>query len=224
LILLGGVLGMAQDDEQARLTGELVGQLGSMWYKKEVVKEGRTQININSNERVSPEKRYAPAEGYVWVNPEDPDDLSVKRIFGSGFSFRWVDYDNNRAPSSREELIERQSRFRERESMALWFEYEAEEQSDQNMKVYGPQGGLVLEAYANFSQRKRGTISYDSEGSVLEHPHMFDYISTFTTGIALGMDTKFISLILENFGEGDYSAVWRFNGKIMDSISFELIY
>ena len=226
LILLGEVLGITADNEEGQVTGQLMSQLGSMWYQKEVVKEGRTQINVNQqnpNNTTSSGERYAPAKGYVWVNPEDPNDRSVKRIFGSGFSFRWVDYNRNKAPNpNKGEYIGRQTRFRKDESMAFWLIYEAEEPFHQELKIYGPEGRPALQYYIDPSFSRSGICVYNLEGRC--NNNSVEFFGAFTKGMTNGLNKEEISWLLKTFGEGEYSATWRVEGKIMDSISFELIY
>lgn len=231
LTLIGALIGES-DDASVRKLAPYVSLLGQMRYQKEVVRGGRTQVNINQQEQAQNNQdniiysgnKGTPAEGYVWTNPEDLEDLSVKKIFGSGFSFRWVDYNRNNKLDFEREFIRIQSRFREKEHPALILVYWAEEQSHQDLKVYGPEGRLVSESYIDPLQNKRGTKLYNSERKMIENNFIFDYEIGSTKGMVLGLGSEMVNLMLETFGEGDYSAIWRINGKIMDSISFELIY
>lgn len=227
MTLVGAIMEESDDSLSVKLA-PYVSLLGQMRYQKEVVREGRTQVNINQQTQNNPDNivysgnRGTPTEGYIWVNPDDPEDFSVKKILGSGFSFRWVDYNRNGFSDNDREFIERQSRFRQDESIALMLFYEAEESFDQDLRIYDPEGRPVLQYYIRPSDSRRGVCEYNLTGRCNNFSE--DFSEESKVGMAIGLNRENISWLLETFGEGDYSATWRVDGKIMDSISFELIY
>lgn len=231
LTLIGALMGES-DGVSARKLAPYVSLLGQMRYQKEVVRGGRTQVNINQQEQAQNNQdnivysgnRGVPAQGYVWTNPENQDDFGTKKIFGSGFAFRWVDYNQNGFPDIENEFVGRQSRFREKESFMLVLLHWSETPIHQNLRVYGPRGNLAIEAYADPSQNKTGTRWHDSEGNLLSDTFVSDSTADYEGGLFLGMSKEHISWLLENRGEGQYSVVWRKGGRIMDSITFDLLY
>lgn len=232
LTLVGAVM-RESDDALLRRLSPYASLLGAMRLPKEYAREGRTQINIQREQpQTTPENvnyqngRYTPNEGYVWVDPDDPDDLSIKKKEGSAFAFRWVDYDRSGDLDILEdELIGRRSRFEQNENLALMLLYCSEEPFQQNLKIYGPTGRLVFEKDEDPLRKKRTITMYVEGGTVTGAVEGRDYREQ-ECGIKLelGADRPNIGSFLQWFGEGEYSAVWRVNGRVMDSITFDMIY
>ena len=42
--------------------------------------------------------------------------------------------------------------------------------------------------------------------------------------MTVGLNAGVVNSLINWYGEGEYSAVWRVNGKIKDSITFDIIY
>jgi len=200
MTLVGAMMEDSNDPLATKLA-PYVSLLGQMRYQKEVVREGRTQININQQQPqtqpqtitgiVYAEGKYRPSEDYVWVNPEDRNDLSIKKFLGSGFSIRWVDYDGDgKLNPSGEDLVEVKKRFQKDEGIALLL-MDTTENPSRNLTLYSPKGEKI----------------YTWEGMS-----------------GAGLTSTVNNALLQKYGEGEYSAVWRIDGKIMDSITFDLIY
>lgn len=233
--LLGAMMS-ASDDSLAIKLAPYVSLLGQMKYQKEVIREGRTQVNVNIPENVIRQnEKYSPKQGYDWVSSEDPNDLRVKEIFGSGFAFRWVDYNQSGNADNWDEYVERKNRFRQDESIVLALLYEAEEPFRQNLKIYSPEGRIVGDLDVDPFQKKVIVKSYwnfnilaGNEGKEFVETMRVDTLRWSEewgkNGLTLGLTKDKIDLLLKHFGEGEYSAVWRVNGKIMDSIIFDIIY
>ena len=153
--------------------------------------------------------------------------------FGSGFAFRWVDYNRNGEVDSAEEFVELKSRFRQNESIAITLLYEAEKPFHQNLKIYGPGGKIILEQEIDPFQKKRSTKQYlyyifSPEKLANVHEDFEEWTTEWERppygGIAMGLNTKWVRRLLNIYGEGEYRAVWRIDGKIKDSIIFDIIY
>ena len=233
MTLLGAMMSESNDSLSIKLA-PYVALLGQMRYQKEVIREGRTQVNVPENV-VYQNKKHSPVEGYIWVNPEDPNDLRVKRILGSGFAFRWVDYNRSGNADTWEEFVERRDRFRQDESIVLSLLYEAEEPIHQNLKVYSPSGRIVREIDINLSQKKYIEKEYCNISGSREEKYEIicmsiedeltqDWERNSNRGLAYVITKEKINVLLGQYGEGEYSAVWRVNGKIMDSITFDIIH
>ncbi len=241
-VVLGEVLMQTEDPLLVKM-GSILYTLGLIETQKEIARESRTQINVNTRQqqREIPtdvnynNKKYSPKKGYIWVNPEDSDDLRVKKIFGSGFAFRWIDYNNSGGVDGwNEVVIERKKRFERDESLVLVLLYEAEKPFRQNLKIYGPEGKIVIERGIDPFRKK---ISYKEylyylESGQLAHVHerSNEWTKEWNEGSKRGAffgfpkDTVNWLLNVNPGGEGEYSAVWRVNGKIQDSITFDIIY
>lgn len=153
--------------------------------------------------------------------------------FGSGFAFRWVDYNRNGSVDSAEEFVELKSRFRQNESIAIALLYEAEKPFHQNLKIYGPGGKIILEQEIDPFQKKRSTKQYlyyivSPEKLANVHEDFEEWTTEWERppygGIAMGLNTKWVRRLLNIYGEGEYRAVWRIDGKIKDSITFDIIH
>lgn len=227
MTLIGAIMRESNDALAIKLA-PYVSLLGQMRYQKEVVREGRTQINVNVPENVNyREGRYTPEKGYIWVNPEERENLRVKSVFGSGFAFRWVDYNQSGNPDNLNEYVRRQSRFKENESIVLELIYWAEEPFHQDLKIYDPKGRPVFQYYVDPPHSRRGGCIYNLTGRCDDYLYELsgDELLAFSMqSMAVGINREVINHMLETFGEGEYSAVWRINGKIMDSITFDVIY
>ncbi len=80
LLSVLGIMGLGSNNTNANQLGALSLKLGDMQHQKEVAREGRSQLNINQGQ--SQQTTYAPAPGCAWKNPEDPNDLSVRKRIG----------------------------------------------------------------------------------------------------------------------------------------------
>ena len=240
MTLIGAIMGES-DDALAIKLAPYVSLLGQMRYQKEVIREGRTQINIRGEQtQRTPEnvihqnEKYSPAEGYAWVNPEDSNDLSVERIFGSGFAFRWIDYNKDGNLDNEGEVIGIQKVFsRQDESIAFVLNYEAKQPFRQNLKIYSPRGDLVWDWDVDPFQKKISEKTYLYHLSERER-EQFKIIKRFpewtegwegyaNKGLAISLNNEMVRWLFWH-GVGEYSAVWRVNGKIMDSITFDIIH
>jgi hypothetical protein len=225
----GEVIAESSKSELERLAGNILFRLGTMKYQKELAEAGRTQIVFENT--VYKDGKYEPREGYTWVDPKDSEDPRVKPFFGSGFAFRWVDYNRNDSPDTAEEFVEQRDRFKQNESMVLWLYYEAESPFIQNLQIYDPIGRIISERKINPFQKKASVkqyLYYVTAPEKLEkiHEGFWEWNKGFETsgGVAHGLNMEYINWLLSVYGEGEYSAVWRVNGKIMDSITFDIIH
>lgn len=78
LSILGGTIPGLSNKPEAQVLGDAVTRWGIIESQKEIVREGRSQVNINQGQQ---QVAYAPAQGCTWANPDDPGDLGVRRIF-----------------------------------------------------------------------------------------------------------------------------------------------
>ena len=230
--IAGEVLTEKGKSELERLAGRILLSAGTMKYQKELAEAGRTQIvyqNVNYGEG-----GYSPKEGYTWVNPENPEDFRVKELFGSGFSFRWVDYNKSGDADNLDEYVELKNRFRQNESIILTLVYGSEEPFHQNLKIYDPKGKIILEynidpfqkkacekqyLYYTQSPEKLARVSEDFYEWTME-----EWEKPSHQGITIELNAEWVERLLNIWGEGEYSAVWRVNGKIKDLITFDIIY
>lgn len=238
LTLIGALIGES-DDASVRKLAPYVSLLGQMRYQKEVVRGGRTQVNINQQEQAQNNQdnivysgnKGTPAEGYVWTNPENQDDFGTKRIFSSGFVFKWVDYNRDGGLDVGE--LEMKTKFRQNESIALALMYSAEGPISQNMKIYSPEGKIVREWNVDSFRRNitETQYLYRISGGEREQFEVIEIPSEWTgvweenrnSGMTNLLNNDIVKWLFWH-GEGEYSAVWRVDGKIMDSIAFDLIY
>jgi len=239
-VVVGEVLIQTEDPLLVKM-GSILYTLGLIETQKEVARESRTQINVNTRQpqREIPRNvnynngKYGPKNGYAWVNPEDSEDLRVKKIIGSGFAFKWIDYNHSGNVDNLNEYIERKNRFKSNEGIALALLYEAEKPFRQNLKIYSPEGKIMIENDIDPFQKK---ISYKKylyyENNQLAHVR--EGLSEWTKkwmegsnrGASFGLNNNLVNwlLMMKAGGEGEYSAVWRVNGRIKDSITFDIIY
>lgn len=224
------VLAEKGTSELERYAGRLLLSAGTMKYQKELAETERTQI-VPENYTIYGDG-YIPKEGYTWKNPKDPKDSRVKKIFGSGFAFSWVDYNRSGSFDNAKELVELKSRFKSGESIALVLLYEAKKPFLQKLTICSSEGDMVAEWYLNPKTNYYALklLKYKGVEESLNKLKDQDYIEKIKlrgkekTGLILGLDTDFINWFLRLYGEGEYSAAWSVNGKIMDSITFNIIH
>jgi len=243
-ILLGQVITENARNKGDALLGKVITTLGELQYQKELANEGRTEVNINQPQEPQQQPQQqrevpqnvvckdgicAPVSGYTWVKPEDPKDLEVEKIIGSLLSYRWVDYNQSRNVDVENELVERRNRFKRGESAAIVVKYESEKPAHQNLKLYGPSGRVIYENDVNPYIQENAVKVYDSKGnethSIVEmskyHEGGYQYPGI---GQTIGLDKEYIERLLEEYGEGQYSMVWRTDGEIEGSVTVDLIY
>ncbi len=86
LLTFLGIIGLSNQNQDAKKReaaqnlGAYASELGRMQHEKEVAREGRSQVSVNQGQ--SQQTTYAPAPGCAWKNPEDPNDLSVRKRIG----------------------------------------------------------------------------------------------------------------------------------------------
>ncbi len=89
-----GIWGQFSNKQEGQILGSIASDLGRMQHEKEVAEAGRSQVNINQGQSQAP--RYIPAPGCAWANPENPDDLSVRRSLGIAFAANyWQDFNRD---------------------------------------------------------------------------------------------------------------------------------
>ena len=134
-----------------------------------------------------------------------------------------MDYNRSGDIDSEEEFIEIKSRFRQNESIGLILFNDSKKPCREELKVYDPQGRLFYESYSDWYKNEAGSILYN-----IKREKVGEDTATriFPEGFyaCLGFGKEWIDWTLKEFGEGEYSAVWRVNGKVMDSITFDILY
>lgn len=80
--IFGGAIPALSNKPEAQVLGDALTRYGTIESQKGIAREGRSQININQGQQQQPQAtQYAPAPGCEWANPENPNDLSVRKIF-----------------------------------------------------------------------------------------------------------------------------------------------
>ncbi len=206
MTLIGALMGES-GDAQARKLAPYVSLLGQMRYQKEVIREGRTQINMQGGQTqrtpenvIYSEGNYFPAPGFTWADPENPNDLNLRKSIGVVFAANyWRDFDNN-GLADPNEYIGIKNRFLDTESMILVL-YKQETESRVMWEVYGPKGDKIFEDALNISN---GAISVG--GGLNPDQTNFDLTNW----------------LLERGGYGSYVIVWRSMG-IVETNEFEIV-
>ena len=157
LSVLGLIIGMNPknaNNAQAQTLSTVLSVTGAMEQQKEVAREGRSQININQGGQTVAE-RYLPAPGCVWVNPENPNYLMVRKSIGLVFVANgWEDLNYNRRPDLNE-YIGVKDRFYDDEEIILVVYDQAGQgiggRWDNNLKVevYNPEGRRIIKKDSN---------------------------------------------------------------------------
>ncbi|HEB46874.1 MAG TPA: hypothetical protein ENI22_00200 [Candidatus Pacearchaeota archaeon] len=199
MTLIGALMGES-GDSQARKLAPYVSLLGQMRYQKEVIREGRTQINIQGGQTqrtpenvIYSEGNYFPAPGFTWTDPENPNDLNLRKSIGVVFAANyWRDFNNNGLVDPNE-YIGIKNRFYENEEMILVL-YSPESQEIEreiNWDVYGPKGEFVLGG-------------------------------SRTNGMGANQIGGEASFLIEKEGYGNYVVVWRSLG-LTETKQFEIV-
>ncbi|MCX6749489.1 MAG: hypothetical protein NTW17_01950 [Candidatus Pacearchaeota archaeon] len=205
ITLLGAAMGSSSDAEIARLA-PYFSLLGQMRYQKEVVREGRTQVNVNPREETQnqnvPENviytrgRYFPAPGFTWANPENPGDLTIRRSIGLVFAANYRRDFNNDMSVDLNEFVGVKNRFYDTESILLVLyspESQGEAQREIRWKIYSPNGTKLAE----------------------------DSVTTAAGEIEIGANPDFASYLLRTGGYGNYVIVWSSQG-MTETNQFEI--
>ena len=89
-----GLAGTFSKDKTNQEIGSAFLYLAEKEQQKEVAEIGRSQININQGQ--PQQVTYVPAFGCKWKNPDDTNDLSVRKRIGMPFAANsWRDFNND---------------------------------------------------------------------------------------------------------------------------------
>lgn len=200
LLTLLGVMAESSKKPETQNLGAVLSTLGVMKHQKEVAREGRAQVNINQGGGRQEAARYVPAPGCVWANPEDPNNLTVKRSIGVAFVANyWRDLNyNGRAELN--EYVGIKDRFNDNETIILAIHDQAGQGIDEvlKLKVYDPKGKRVFRKIVNNGGWGRWFLKPGSS----KH-YKLDWSK-------------------KNGGYGDYTIVWRSQG-ITEMTKFEIV-
>lgn len=180
---LVGLMGMLSGNPKDAQLGSLLYNLGQMEHDKEVAREGRSETEINiynqDRERQSsnlPENvvyfngKFKPAQGYAWINPNDVNDLGVRKKVRKTDKDRfisynkWVDLDRNGTITIETELFGLGKKVFDidKERMTIGFYQEHLGEREISFRSWTPTGELLGETIA----KRRFNGGYISQGFI----------------------------------------------------------
>jgi hypothetical protein len=241
--LIGRVLAERGRDAAQRRIGRLLFEAGSMIRQREVAAAGRSQVIVNQplpegsvpsgrpsvrseqlpipdGTALTSDGRLQLRPGYIWANPFDPTDLRTQR--SDALLVRWVDY-NSDGSYQADELVRIQATFSSSEAFVVIPVVYLLADSGQSFRetaiVYGPQGQVALE-YAIDPVTRRITAIEHLPGSA---PMPSSGPWRGVSGLVLQYTPEYITTLLNRYGEGQWSAVFRRDGRIAATTAFTLM-
>lgn len=198
LLSVLGIMGLGSNKPDAQQLGAMSLKLGEMQHQKEVARKGRSQININEAQQKP--ASYFPAPGCAWENPENPNDLRVRKSIGLPFGANNVQDLNDDGKINLSEFFGVKDRFYDDEKMLLFLYNQTGTNSARNVKysVYDPQGNKLFE---NSINDNLGIVCLGRDG--------------------MGRDGKFASELPKYGGYGLYTIAWSSEG-ITEIFKFEI--
>lgn len=158
--------------------------IGNARVARGIAEAGRSEVNVNVNANRSRENSkkyslppenvllthegYIPDKDYVWINPEEKNDLSVRKIQNIDYSSEsvpeffvanyWKDLNENRVPEVQEivgYMGGNKRDFNQGENISFWIQnFDRDAGLAIEFKIYDPKG---KEIYSNtFAGREKG--------------------------------------------------------------------
>lgn len=231
MTLLGSVMGASSDSLPIKLA-PYISLLGQMRYQKEIVREGRTQINISPGEQtqnqrapeniIYSEGEYFPAPGFAWANPENPNDLTLRRSMGVAFAANyWRDFDND-GLADPNEFVGVKDKFYDTEDILLVLYGEQGAEREIRYEIYDPKGRLYVGQEGDTSTTGKTTTAMGATAVGLNFNLTNWLIHGWRWEKMEGNLTKIIPLDPNDGRYGNYVIVWHSNGAT-ETKQFEIV-
>jgi hypothetical protein len=187
LAVLGALLG-TRNNRDAQNLGVMLSTAGAIESEKEIAREGKTQITINQGQsEQSQTKRYLPAPGCVWANPEIPDNyLVIERLAGFGFAANSFEDKSTDDELGSDQFKGVKKRFYDDEPLTLILcnpEKKGISKKRVNLYVFGPSGEKVDEISWEKNNRNYCLMrNYSSAEWLAEKGGYGEYIAKWLSG------------------------------------------